>query len=85
MDGTPSGRTIDIELGGQEVITIDLDVLDPVDEVLDLLSDPQCKAKAWVWTVVATEFWRRGSLEAAEKVASTAVHSKHPQTIASAV
>ncbi|KAJ7933907.1 RNA polymerase II-associated protein, partial [Mycena leptocephala] len=70
----PSGRTIDIELGGQEVITIDLDVLDPVDEVLDLLSDPQCKAKAWVWTVVATEFWRRGSLEAAEKVASTAVH-----------
>ncbi|KAJ7467095.1 RNA polymerase II-associated protein [Mycena latifolia] len=75
MDGAThtSGRTIDIELGGQEVITIDLDVLDPVDEVLDLLSDPQCKAKAWVWTVVATEFWRRGSLEAAEKVASTAV------------
>ncbi|KAJ6594521.1 RNA polymerase II-associated protein [Mycena capillaripes] len=74
MDGaSPSGRTIDIELGGQEVITIDLDVLDPVDEVLDLLSDPQCKAKAWVWTVVATEFWRRGSLEAAEKVATTAI------------
>ncbi|KAJ7502428.1 RNA polymerase II-associated protein [Mycena galericulata] len=69
----PSGRTIDIELGGQEVITIDLDVLDPVDDVLDLLSDPQCKAKAWVWTVVATEFWRRGSLEAAEKVATTAI------------
>ncbi|KAJ7658031.1 RNA polymerase II-associated protein, partial [Mycena rosella] len=75
MDGAPhSGRTIDIELGGQEVITIDLDVLDPVDEVLDLLADPQCKAKAWVWTVVATEFWRRGSLEAAEKVATMAVH-----------
>ncbi|KAF7357881.1 Tetratricopeptide repeat protein 1 [Mycena venus] len=74
MEGVHSaGRTIDIELGGQEVITIDLDVLDPVDEVLDLLSDPQCKAKAWVWTVVATEFWRRGSLEAAEKVATTAV------------
>ncbi|KAJ6465111.1 RNA polymerase II-associated protein [Mycena vitilis] len=74
MEGvSPSGRTIDIELGGQEVITIDLDVLDPVDEVLDLLADPQCKAKAWVWTVVATEFWRRGSLEAAGKVANTAV------------
>ncbi|KAJ7028536.1 RNA polymerase II-associated protein [Mycena alexandri] len=69
----PSGRTIDIELGGQEVITIDLDVLDPVDEVLDLLSDPQCKAQVWVWTEVSTEFWRRGSLEAAEKVAMTAV------------
>ncbi|KAF7315939.1 RNA polymerase II-associated protein [Mycena indigotica] len=73
MDGLGNGRTIDIELGGQEVITIDLDVLDPVDEVLDLLSDPQCKARAWVWTVVATEFWRRGSLEAAEKVAMTAI------------
>ncbi|KAJ7167486.1 RNA polymerase II-associated protein [Mycena filopes] len=72
-EGHSSGRTIDIELGGQEVITIDLDVLDPVDEVLDLLSDPQCKAKAWVWTEVSTEFWRRGSLEAAEKVALTAV------------
>ncbi|KAJ7213002.1 RNA polymerase II-associated protein [Mycena pura] len=73
MDGASSGRTIDIELGGQEVITLDLDVLDPVDEVLDLLSDPMCKAKTWVWTVIATEFWRRGSLEAAEKVASRAV------------
>ncbi|KAJ7140486.1 RNA polymerase II-associated protein [Mycena crocata] len=75
MDAAPhsSGRTIDIELGGQEVITIDLDVLDPVDEVLDLLSDPQCRAKPWVWTDVATEFWRRGSLEEAEKVATTCV------------
>jgi RNA polymerase-associated protein CTR9 len=73
MDGISNGRTIDIELGGQEVITIDLDVLDPVDEVLDLLSDPQCQARAWVWTVVATEFWRRGSLEDAEKVALAAV------------
>ncbi|KAJ6498745.1 RNA polymerase II-associated protein [Mycena sanguinolenta] len=69
----PAGRTIDIELGGQEVITIDLDVLDTVDEILDLLSDPQCRAKAWMWTVVATEFWRRGSLDAAEKVATAAV------------
>ncbi|KAF7305788.1 RNA polymerase II-associated protein [Mycena chlorophos] len=73
MDGIGNGRTIDIELGGQEVITIDLDELDPVDEVLDLLSDEQCKARAWVWTVVATEFWRRGSLESAEKVAMKAV------------
>ncbi|KAJ7049931.1 RNA polymerase II-associated protein [Mycena amicta] len=72
MDGL-GGRTIDIELGGQEVITIDLDALDPVDEVVDFLSDPQCKARAWVWTVVATEFWRRGSLESAEKVANTAL------------
>ncbi|KAF8184614.1 hypothetical protein K438DRAFT_1974399 [Mycena galopus ATCC 62051] len=59
MDAARPARTIDIELGGQEVITIDLDVLDTVDEILDLLSDPQCRAKAWVWTVVATEFWRK--------------------------
>ncbi|KAF8212535.1 RNA polymerase II-associated protein [Mycena galopus ATCC 62051] len=73
MDAARPARTIDIELGGQEVITIDLDVLDTVDEILDLLSDPQCRAKAWVWTVVATEFWRKGSLEAADKVAAAGV------------
>jgi RNA polymerase-associated protein CTR9 len=80
MDGGAHtvGRTIDIELGGQEVITIDLDVLDTVDEILDLLSDPQCRAKAWVWAAVATEFWRRGSLEAAEKVATAAVRGTAP-------
>ncbi|KAK7006015.1 Tetratricopeptide repeat protein 1 [Favolaschia claudopus] len=71
-----SPRTIDIELGagGQEVITIDLNALDDVDDLLALLADPQCKAKPWVWTIVATEFWRRGSLDAAERVARKAVN-----------
>ncbi|KAF8813945.1 RNA polymerase II-associated protein [Phlegmacium glaucopus] len=70
----PSGRSVDIELGGQEVITIDLDNLDPnPDDVLDLLKDGQCKV--WVWTKLAGEYWRRGYLEAAEKIARSAVES----------
>ena len=63
----PTGRSVDIELGGQEVITIDLDNLDPnPEDVLDLLKDGQCKI--WVWTKLAGEYWRRGYLEAAEKI-----------------
>lgn len=71
-DVAPSGRSVDIELGGQEVITIDLDNLDPnPDDVLDLLKDGQCKI--WVWTKLAGEYWRRGYLAAAERIALSAV------------
>ncbi|KAF8893448.1 RNA polymerase II-associated protein [Infundibulicybe gibba] len=73
-DSTSSGRSIDIELGGQEVITIDLDNLDPnPEDVLDLLKDGQCTI--WVWTKLAGEYWRRGYLPAAEKIALTAIES----------
>lgn len=73
-DLTPPGRSFDIELGGQEVITVDLDNLDPnPDDVLDLLKDGQCKI--WVWTKLAGEYWRRGYLEAAEKIARSAIES----------
>lgn len=65
-------RSIDIELGGQEVITIDLDNLDPnPEDVLDLLKDGQCKI--WVWTKLAGEYWRKGFFDAAERIAHTAV------------
>lgn len=76
MDEIPlSGRSVDIELGGQEVITIDLDNLDPnPDDVLDLLKDGQCKV--WVWTKLAGEYWRRGYLDAAERIARSAVECK---------
>lgn len=71
-DATSTGRTIDIEVGSQEVITIDLDILDPnPEDVLDLLKDGQCKI--WVWTKLAGEYWRKGYLEAAEKIARTAI------------
>lgn len=67
-----AGRSIDIELGGQEVITIDLDNLDPnPEDVLDLLKDGRCAI--WVWTKLAGEYWRRGYLQAAEKIALTAI------------
>jgi len=67
-----STRSVDIELGGQEVITIDLDNLDPnPEDVLDLLKEGQCKV--WVWTKLAGEYWRRGYLDAAERIARSAV------------
>ncbi|KAF6763213.1 RNA polymerase II-associated protein [Ephemerocybe angulata] len=74
MDEITSGRSVDIELGGQEVISIDLDILDPnPDDVLDLLKEGQCKI--WVWTKLAGEYWRRGNLDAAERIAQAAIDS----------
>ncbi|KAG6813289.1 hypothetical protein H0H92_012444 [Tricholoma furcatifolium] len=73
-EAPPTGRTLDIEVGSQEVITIDLDILDPnPEDVLELLKDGQCKIS--VWTKLAGEYWRRGYLEAAEKIARTAIES----------
>lgn len=67
-----TGRSIDIELGSQEVITIDLDNLDSnPEDVLELLRDGQCKV--WVWTKLAGEYWRRGYCEAAEQIANNAI------------
>lgn len=72
MDEIPAGRSVDIELGGQEVITVDLDNLDPnPTDVLDLLKEGNCKI--WVWTKLAGEYWRRGYLDAAERIAISAV------------
>ncbi|KAK1229557.1 protein required for normal CLN1 and CLN2 G1 cyclin expression [Marasmius sp. AFHP31] len=68
----PAGRSVDIELGGQEVITIDLDNLDPdPHDVLDLLKDGDCKV--WVWTKLAGEYWRRGYLDAAESITNAGI------------
>lgn len=70
----PSGRTIDIELGGQEVITVELDTLDEQpDDVIEVLKEGQCKV--WIWTRLASEYWRRGHLDAAEKIAKAAIES----------
>ncbi|TBU31622.1 RNA polymerase II-associated protein [Dichomitus squalens] len=70
----PPGRTIDIELGGQEVITVELDSLDPnPDDLLEVLKEGQCKV--WIWTRLAAEYWRRGLLDAAEKIAKTALQA----------
>lgn len=76
MDDIPQpGRSVDIELGGQEVITIDLDNLDPnPDDVLDLLKDGQCNI--FVWTKLTGEYWRRGYLEAAGRIASAAIECR---------
>ncbi|THH14902.1 hypothetical protein EW146_g5490 [Bondarzewia mesenterica] len=68
------GRSIDIELGGQEVINIELDALDSsADDVIEVLRDGQ--PKVGYWTRLAGEYLRRGYLDAAEKIALAAVES----------
>lgn len=68
------GRSIDIELGGQEVINIDLDILDSnADDVLEVLKEGQPKVA--YWTRLAGEYMRRGYLDAAEKIALSAIES----------
>jgi RNA polymerase-associated protein CTR9 len=70
-EGT-SSRLLEIEVGGQELITIELDNLDPnPDDVLDLLREGQCQIG--VWTKLAAEYWRRRYLDAAERIAKAAV------------
>ena len=75
MDGevTMSNRTVDIELGpgGNEIVTVDLDNLDPQpDDVLELLSDGECKVE--VWALLGAEYLRKGYLDAAEKIGEKA-------------
>ena len=68
------GRSIDIELGGQEVINIELDNLDSnADDVLEVLKEGQPKVA--YWTRLAGEYMRRGHLDAAEKIALSAIDS----------
>jgi RNA polymerase-associated protein CTR9 len=68
------GRSIDIELGGQEVINIELDTLDSnADDVLEVLKEGQPKVA--YWTRLAGEYMRRGHLDAAEKIALSAIDS----------
>jgi RNA polymerase-associated protein CTR9 len=68
----PAGRSVEISLGTQEVISIDLDDLDPnAGDVIDVLKEGQCKI--WAWTKLASEYWRRGFLDAAERIAHAAI------------
>ncbi|TCD66299.1 hypothetical protein EIP91_001545 [Steccherinum ochraceum] len=77
MNGTrspspPAGRTLDIELTSQEVISIDLDNLElNPDDLLEVLKDSQ--SKVWVWTKLAAEYWNQGHLDIAEKLAQGAI------------
>jgi hypothetical protein len=69
------GRSIDIELGGQEVINIELDTLDSnADDVLEVLKEGQPKVA--YWTRLAGEYMRRDHLDAAEKIALSAIESR---------
>ena len=69
---------MDIVLSGQEIITLDLDDLDASpDDLLDLLKDS--RANVGVWTKLAAEYWRKGNLDAAEKLALGAVDRTCPR------
>lgn len=75
MDRSPSPppvRSVDIELPSQEIITVDLDNLDAnPDDLLDVLRES--RSKVWVWTKLASEYLKRGMLDAAEKLTNGAV------------
>ena len=72
----PATRSLEIEVGDQEVITIDLDSLDQsTEDVIAVLQDAQCKVT--VWTQLASEYWRRGWLESAQKITHAAVECKY--------
>ncbi|KAG8810480.1 hypothetical protein FRC17_002919 [Serendipita sp. 399] len=68
----PISRSLEIALGDQEVITIDLDSLDQsTDDVIAVLQDAQCQVS--IWTQLASEYWRRGWLESAQRITHFAV------------
>ena len=63
----PAGWSIDIEINEQEIISVNLDILDPSpEELLELLLD--ARAKVSIWSKFVLEYWRRGWLDAAEKI-----------------
>ena len=63
---------MDIELSGQEIITLDLDDLDASpDDLMDLLKDS--RAQVGVWNKLVLEYLRKGNLDASEKLALGAV------------
>jgi len=66
-----AARAVGIEVE-QEVRNIDLDSLDPsTDDVVAVLQDAECKIS--VWTQLASEYWRKGWLESAQRITNQAI------------
>jgi len=71
LDGF-TGRTMDIELGGQEVVTIDLNSLDEnPNDFIDLLTDAQCEVSTWL--KFACEYMKKGMHASADKIVRSAL------------
>ena len=72
---TNPGRFVDIELGDQEEVAIDLDNLDadPKD-ILELLRE--ANPSVWKWITFAGEYWRKGLHSAAEEICQAAIVCK---------
>lgn len=72
--GTPPpilGRSLEVEMN-QEVIAIDLDALEQdTGDVIAVLQDGNCKVS--FWTQLASEYWKKGWIEAAQRIINAAV------------
>lgn len=72
-DDQPTGRTLEIALPNEVVsIPLDDDTFEhELDEYISLLKEATSPARTW--TKLAAEYWRRGNLDAAQKVCNTGV------------
>ncbi|TFY82402.1 hypothetical protein EWM64_g1614 [Hericium alpestre] len=69
---TAPGGVVDIELGGQEIICIELDNLDSnPNDIIEVLREGPPKAE--YWTRLAWEYFRRGNLHAAKAISEAAI------------
>ncbi len=69
-----TSRTIDVELG-VDVISVDLDNLDPdASDILDLLREAE--SPVWIWVRFASEYWRKGHLTTAEDICQAAIQGQ---------
>lgn len=72
----PPTRSLDIQIDAAELITIDLDNLDPnPDDYIDLLVEGKCKGG--IWATLASEYWRRDLYDQTYKMAQQALTGTH--------
>ena len=72
MSHSGSARTLDVDLGSHEIVTIELDSLDPQpDDAIELLQDGHCKVE--LWNKLAQEYCKQGYFTAALSIAKSAV------------
>ena len=66
-------RTLEVPLGSHEIVTIELDTLDPnPDDAIELLRDG--KSKVEIWNKLGQEYCKQGYYTAALEIARCAVN-----------
>ena len=80
----PMGRSVDIELPSHEIITIDLDRLDPnPEDVIELLNEAETYVNKW--TKMIWEYWKVGLLDGAETIATKAIQRMYFLSLSCAI